>query len=213
MEDAFEIRKCIERDIPAVKKLHIQLFPVRYDDDFFTGLLADTAIARVLVDKATSKIVGVATGFFQRKSTDTLGLGYGSNVVTVFYLSTFGIHADYRRKQLGHRLLRYMLDLAKSACESDVVVLHVKTLNEAAIAFYEKNGFVLVKRKKDHYNIGGRDYDALKMCHHFTHKGRESMFPAPGYVDLLSSCIVRVLSCCFPKAEDEDLLIKDEKNE
>ena len=78
------------------------------------------------------------------------------------YIMTIGVVDECRRFGLGTKLLNYTIDLINKMWTScDVIYLHVVDYNEAAIRFYEKNGFRTLKRMKDHYLIFEKEYDAL----------------------------------------------------
>ena len=45
----------------------------------------------------------------------------------------------------------------------EIIYLHVVDYNETAIKFYERNGFVMHRRNKSHYEIFSKSYDALTL--------------------------------------------------
>ncbi len=118
------VRTMTAPDVDAVRALHIHLFPVRYENDFFTSLLEDpTYVALVLVEERSGRIVGVATGFDRAKSLDC----FGWNSTHTVYLSTFGVHADYRKRGLGSTLwVRFLEELQRTRSTLACVQLHVK---------------------------------------------------------------------------------------
>ncbi len=167
---ALVVRAVEERDLPAVRKLHKQLFPVRYDEAFFLSLLSDEMLA--VVAEQEGKLVGVATGLLKHKPTDLFGLGYGENFLVLFYLATFGVAPSHQRHGVGTLLLENFLVLITRVAKPDCVVLHAKTQNEAARNFYEARKFLEIRRKKEHYHIGGHAFDAVKFGIALTEKGK-----------------------------------------
>lgn len=169
------VRTLTPADIPAVRALHLELFPVRYGAAFYQELPDATRyVALVLVDDAAGgRVVGVATGFF---STRSLGwTPWDSSTARIVYLATFGVHESVRRRGLGTLLLQRFRDEVQRVRPVDALVLHVKTLNTAAVAFYEAHAFAHYRLRSNHYRINGQRYDALKMVLPLSDRGREML--------------------------------------
>lgn len=66
------------------------------------------------------------------------------------YINNVAVHPDYRRMGIGSGLLR---ELEKKALELKLsfLTLEVRSGNSAAIALYERLGFVPVGRRKNYY--------------------------------------------------------------
>ncbi len=69
-------------------------------------------------------------------------------------LNNIAVKKEYRRMGLGQMLLDSALALCKE-CES--MTLEVRVSNTAAIAFYKKNGFELIGRRRDFYSYPTED--------------------------------------------------------
>ena len=154
------------------------------------------------------KTIGVASGFYKRKPTDFFSFGYGDNFVDIFYLSTFGIDKAYQKQGIGSVLFKYLLKILDEDGAIDLIDLHVKDLNETASNFYTKLGFEITKRKPNHYEIGGKRYNALKMVFAKSKKGKDFV------VEQKTTLVKRVYTffgCPYNDALDE--LIMDEKQE
>ena len=186
--DGFLIRDIERRDLDAVKNLHIHCFPVRYGTDFFESLFTDQMLCLVLVEKVSEKIVGVSSAFCKTKYTDFFGIGLSQ--VKVLYICTFGLHSSIRGKGLGSIMFSQTLERSKTFFGTmDCVLLHVKTLNEGAIGFYEKKGFKLVKMNESHYYIENRYFDALKMILVLTEDGKQLLNRRTSFfIDLCCKC-------------------------
>ncbi len=63
---------------------------------------------------------------------------------------TLGVRTAYRRQGYGQELLTGIIDLAK-AKGALMISLEARVSNQAAIALYEKNGFVRVAIRKQYY--------------------------------------------------------------
>lgn len=77
---------------------------------------------------------------------------------------TIGIVDECRRLGLGTRLLNHAISLLKlqwPACE--IIYLHVVDYNESALRFYlnNRNRFIKHKVINDHYDIKGKNYNAV----------------------------------------------------
>jgi ribosomal protein S18 acetylase RimI-like enzyme len=55
------------------------------------------------------------------------------------------------------------------------IYLDMVTYNHAAAKFYQKNGFNLMRTKKDHYTIEGNSYDAYVYVWHGDGKRRRAV--------------------------------------
>ena len=75
-----------------------------------------------------------------------------------FYIATIGVDIGARHQGLATRLLRRL-----ERRKFDTISLHVAVINQSAIAFYERNGFVVTRRVRHYY---GRNDDALYMQKH-----------------------------------------------
>jgi hypothetical protein len=126
----------------------------------------------------------------------------------VFYLSTFGIEKHYQKQGIGKVLFEFVLKMLEEDGHVDLIDLHVKTLNEIASEFYLKMGFEVTKRKQNHYTIGGKKYNALKMVYPKSKKGKSFL---EDQRNTLVKRIYAFFGCPYNEALDE--LIMDEKME
>lgn len=85
------------------------------------------------------------------------GLWFDGDVATVM---TIGVAHEAQRRGLGSRLLEALVDRARQL-RARSVMLEVRVDNDAAIALYERHGFVTVGRRPRYYHPGG--IDALVM--------------------------------------------------
>jgi ribosomal-protein-alanine N-acetyltransferase len=97
------------------------------------------ATARSVVADVAGEIVGFAIGYRARRG--------------VAHVLTLDVHPDFRRRGLGHELMRAVL----SGLAEDGAVetrLEVDVRNAGAIAFYERLGFRPLRRLEDYYAAG-----------------------------------------------------------
>lgn len=158
-----KIRAMRPPDLEAVRALHVHLFPVRYESDFFVSLLEDPSyVALVLAEERSGRIVGVATGFDRAKSLDC----FGWNTVRTVYMSTFGVHADYRKRGLGSTLwTRFLEELCKSRSTLACVQLHVKVGQRGARPCHRCHHGIMIIARSDSSRLA----DAQRRCHCVLH--------------------------------------------
>ena len=97
------------------------------------------ATARGVVAEVGGEIAGFAIGYRSRRG--------------VAHVLTLDVHPDFRRRRLGHALMRGVLSrmAADGATETR---LEVDVRNAGAIAFYERLGFQPLRRLEDYYAAG-----------------------------------------------------------
>lgn len=153
----------VERDdVQELKDLHMECFPIQYDDIFFEnicngkGFKNASLYTQVAVELESSTIVGCILGQFS-KSTKCEDNGFFSELKNqakdVFYVLTLGLRNEYRRSGLGTALLLESLNYAKKNNDCGAVYLHVIHYNKAAMKFYEKNGFIFLRELDEFYVI------------------------------------------------------------
>jgi ribosomal-protein-alanine N-acetyltransferase len=68
---------------------------------------------------------------------------------TIAYIQTIEVHPGSRRRGIAAGLLSHAEDSARTACAT-AIWLHVDVENSAAIALYERSGYVR-KRREEHF--------------------------------------------------------------
>lgn len=84
------------------------------------------------------------------------------------HLMNFAVHPMWRRKGVGHRLLKKMVDSGVSAGRH-VISLEVRPSNHGAKALYQKTGFKVIGRRPRYYD--DTKEDAVIMARALTPKG------------------------------------------
>jgi ribosomal-protein-alanine N-acetyltransferase len=74
-----------------------------------------------------------------------------------FEVHTIGVDPAYQGRGIGRALLDNLLAFADRSGGGGTVFLEVRTDNAAAIALYERNGFVTVGVRKRYYRVSGAD--------------------------------------------------------
>ena len=87
---------------------------------------------------------------------DTVGYVGMMHVLDEGYISNVAVSPQHRRKGLGDMLIKELLVRAEKL-ELSFVTLEVRAGNAAAIALYEKHGFVKVGQRKNYYDLPKED--------------------------------------------------------
>mmetsp|Transcript_32958 Transcript_32958/g.108873 ORF Transcript_32958/g.108873 Transcript_32958/m.108873 type:complete len:250 (-) Transcript_32958:71-820(-) len=168
--DGVAFRDLAPADLPALRELQTALFPVRYNDSFYERLFSPGYFTLVGIDAAPP-----SDGSFE--GTTVAGGGALVAVASVritsdwrvAYIMTLGVDHRYRRRGLGARALRLCLRATCERSRCQLAQLHVKSLNEAAVAFYNSMGFQADEAEghaglcRAHYLIEGEPYDAFAL--------------------------------------------------
>jgi len=133
--------------IPAVTRIELELFPTSpwSEAQFWSELAADHRM--LLVAKDDDELVGYA------------GINIGDVESEIM---TIAVRPSHQGQGLGSALLRQMLDASDTASVPQVL-LEVAVGNDAAIALYERFGFVRNGVRPNYY---GQGIDALLMERH-----------------------------------------------
>ena len=146
------VRRAVERDIPAILSLLVQVNRVHYEGrpDLFKPATKYTAgeLENIIADDQTPVFVCVD------ESGAVLGHGFcgfqqhlNSNLLTdvkTLYIDDICVDEAARGQGAGRALYAHILDFARaSGCHN--VTLNVWTCNPGAMAFYEKLGLAPYK--------------------------------------------------------------------
>lgn len=165
-------------DLPDLKELQDILFPVKYSDKFYEGLLEPDVVTLMVIqchcqpdvvgkngcpheDRVpggkciTHQVVGVATGRAKE-------LRSGCQKAKEGYITTLGVHPSLRHMGIGALLVNEVNNLLwKIGCTS--VGLHVKEDNDIAIRMYLNAGFSKAEHLLNHYHIEGVYHNAFRL--------------------------------------------------
>jgi ribosomal protein S18 acetylase RimI-like enzyme len=164
------IYRSVEKDdIQGLKDLHIECFPIRYEDIFFEnicngkGFKNIALFTQVAIEVESSLIVGCILGQFiesQKCDDDGFFNEMRQPAKDVFYILTLGLREKYRRSGLGTDLLLSCLKYAAKNSSCGAIYLHVIHDNRAAIKFYEKNGFSFLRELVEFYCIDDKHHSS-----------------------------------------------------
>jgi len=135
------IRPMEERDLSIVKDIENLSFSAPWSEELFIKELTENEHAHYFVLLYDEKIVGYA------------GLWIVMNDAQVTHIA---IHPDYRRRQLGEKLFKYLLNFA-IAKQVERFSLEVRVSNIAAQKLYRKYGLVPGGIRKQYYTDNQED--------------------------------------------------------
>jgi N-alpha-acetyltransferase 50 len=130
-----------EKSVEQLRCLNADIFPVKYNDKFYTEALASPSDL-VRLAFVGDQLVGAVCCRRERPSAD-------SSAPRV-YIMTLGVLAPYRDLGIGRGLLEHVLAAADGDGYAEVY-LHVQVGNDDALAFYEHFGFSVKERIPNYY--------------------------------------------------------------
>lgn len=148
-----QIRRATDKDLDAVNSLLRQVLEVhasgrpdifksgtkKYMDDELIEIFNNDKTPVFVAANENNEIVGYAFCVF--KFTDN------NNVLKKrkeFYIDDLCVDEKYRGQNIGKSILEYVCDFASNE-GFDAITLNVWNLNQSAIKFYEKCGFLPLK--------------------------------------------------------------------
>ena len=81
---------------------------------------------------------------------------------------TLGVNETHRRRGLGTRAIREIIHMLRERTPVEPILLHVKTENAGAVAFYQRLGFRIDEAtgfSENHYLIDGKHYHAYELTY------------------------------------------------
>lgn len=176
-------------DLQLLEQIHVDLFPVRYERDFFldvvngNGIISwgavDTSRSDELIGFVTTKMVSAQDSEIE----DLFSYNCLRKGSTLVYILTLGVVDRYRNLGIASSLVQEVIKYATSIINCRGVYLHVISYNQPAISFYEKMLFNLVRRLPMFYYIEGQNYDSFLFVY-YVH-GELSPCSLMGFLEVL----------------------------
>lgn len=142
---AIQIRKATERELPIIKQLALDIWPVTYASILSPeqlNYMLDLFYSLAALEKDYNK-----QGYFffilniENEDAGYAGLELKEN--NTAHLHKIYLSADHQGKGLGKQLIHFIIDFAKNA-GAQSLTLHVNRHNKA-LQFYQAVGFEIVK--------------------------------------------------------------------
>ncbi|KAG1707983.1 hypothetical protein DVH05_024635 [Phytophthora capsici] len=215
-ERVIYFRDLVSWDIPQVRVLHEEWFPIRYNQAFYDGaaqgMWMETGgplFARLAVEMQPSPDLQmpVQPSPDSRREENILGAVTASTLplskvddpdlispddwehTHIMYILTLGTKSSVRRMGIASALLQECIAQAGRQPHCGAVYLHVKADNLSARHFYEKNGFQNLRYLQDYYMIDGVRHDAFLYIRYVN-----GAAPQSGWFDLITRPLFALFS-------------------
>ncbi|KDQ21426.1 hypothetical protein BOTBODRAFT_25866 [Botryobasidium botryosum FD-172 SS1] len=131
-------------NLGTLRKLNSVIFPVKYSERFYKDVLLPEAEDFCKLVYYNDLPVGTICCRIERS---------GPEGEAKLYIMTMGVLAPYRSRSLGSEALKQILASAASSQKPKIthVYLHVQVSNDGAKRFYERQGFVELKKEEGYY--------------------------------------------------------------
>uniref|UniRef100_A0A7E4ZZU9 N-alpha-acetyltransferase 60 n=1 Tax=Panagrellus redivivus TaxID=6233 RepID=A0A7E4ZZU9_PANRE len=158
------VRKLNVNDAAKARELSAVSFPIYYPMDYFIDSFAnqDRCFSAGIFDPYPDGILlGFVIALPDYVADEDRAQFYSDaerdliekNDRKVAYIASLAVHPQAMRRRIGTRLINSLLFyLQQSKPETSCVFLHVKTDNDRAMQFYERNQFIRHSFIKDYYN-------------------------------------------------------------
>ena len=169
------------QDRLRIQELYEEWFPVVYQDEFYEQLVlhrmphtGDPLYTCVAVDAddpddtVVACVVGAVVDAQKLNiASRRLLLSDQERYRRLFYIMTLGTTSEYRQVGLGTAMMQKCIEEVVRDPMCGVLYLHVITLNDSAIRFYERLGFWRVQEIPDYYTIDGENYNCYLYAKYF----------------------------------------------
>lgn len=222
-------------DLEVLEQIHCDLFPIRYESEFFLNVVHGCeivswgAVDRSRPGNQSDELVGFVTARIvvaeESEIWDMLRYETSRTDQTLVYILTLGVLESYRNHGVATSLIREVIKYASSIPSCRAVYLHVIAYNNPAICFYKKMAFQCVRRLADFYYIKGQHHDSYLFVY-YVNGGRSPCSP----LDIVAAVATYMRSLCkslasrlwnsdekimrWPKCKDKGCLLvaQDKRN-
>ncbi|CAH9070836.1 unnamed protein product [Cuscuta epithymum] len=192
-------------DLKVLEKIHEDLFPIRYESEFFQNVVNGRDIVSWgAVDcnrpnDQCDELIGFVTArtMNARESEvdDLIRFDPSKPDQTLVYVLTLGVLESYRNLGIASSLIHEVIKYAASMPTCQAVYLHVISYNHAAILLYQKMSFKCERRLHSFYLINGHHHDAFLFIY-YVNSGRSPCSPLEVFTVLISYAKSRFKSIC-----------------
>ncbi|PIK47436.1 hypothetical protein BSL78_15687 [Apostichopus japonicus] len=167
VRETFKLRLLCPEDVPEVKALCGDWFPVEYPDSWYHDITSDSrfhSLAAVINNEIVGLLVSEvkARARLHREDSTILSSAFPS-ITQVAYILSLGVVSTFRRLGIATALLTNLLNYLNTHDKLNIkaVYLHVLASNTNAISFYEKHSFRRHEYLPYYYAIRGKGKDGL----------------------------------------------------
>lgn len=181
-------------DLEVLEKIHGELFPIRYEAEFFhsvvngRGIVSWGAVDRAQPASQNDELIGFVTARVviakESEIEDLIRFESPKSDETLVYILTLGVAESYRNIGVASSLIREVIKYASSITTCRAAYLHVISYNNPAIHLYKRMSFHCVRKLDSFYFINGQHYDAYLFIY-YVNGGRSRCSPMLELVALL----------------------------
>ncbi|KAL2542438.1 Acyl-CoA N-acyltransferases (NAT) superfamily protein [Abeliophyllum distichum] len=163
-------RRVQPSDLEVLEKIHGDLFPIRYESEFFQNvvngrdIMSWGAVDCSRPNEKSDELIGFITARFvlatESEIEDLVSLDSSKSNQTLVYILTLGVVESYRNFGIASSLIREVIKYASSIPTCRAIYLHVISYNNPAIHLYKKLSFHCLRRLYNYYFINGQHYDS-----------------------------------------------------
>ncbi|XP_047338085.1 histone acetyltransferase MCC1-like [Impatiens glandulifera] len=167
---AISYRPIQPSDLDVLMRLHTDLFPVRYEPEFYQKVVTGQELSWGAVDRnrpngQNDELIGFVTARIlpakDSEVEDLLSCNMSKNDLKLIYILTLGVVESYRNHGIAVSLIKEVKKYAATIPTCRGVYLHVILYNNPAIHLYQKMSFQCVRRLYSFYFINGQHFDAF----------------------------------------------------
>ncbi|XP_022746242.1 histone acetyltransferase MCC1-like [Durio zibethinus] len=209
-------------DLEILEQIHSDLFPVRYESEFFQNvvngrdIVSWAAVDRSRPNGKSDEPIGFVTARIVLAKDSEIAdlLSYDSTKVdqTLVYILTLGVVEAYRNLGIATALIHEVIKYASSIPVCRAVYLHVISYNNPAIHLYKKMSFKCVRRLQGFYFINGQHYDSYLFVF-YLNGGRSPCSPLE-FVTFVVNCMktgLKSVAAKLIKNEDKGVRLPKHK--
>lgn len=181
-------------DIDVLEQIHTDIFPIRYESEFFQNVVNGRDIVSwAAVDRSrpnqSDELVGFVTAriVLAKESEISDQIRSSKSDQTLVYILTLGVVESYRNRGIASSLIREVIRYASAIPTCRGVYLHVISYNNAAIHLYQKMSFNCIRRLYGFYLINGQHYDSYLFVY-YVNGGRSPCSPLE-LVTIMATCV------------------------
>ncbi|XP_027162384.1 histone acetyltransferase MCC1 [Coffea eugenioides] len=173
-------------DLEVLERIHCDLFPIRYETEFFHNVVHGRdivswgAVDRNRPNGHSDELIGFLTARIvmakDSEVEDLLRFDSSKSDQTLVYILTLGVVDSYRNFGIASSLIREAIKYAANISNCRAVYLHVISYNNPAIHLYKKMSFQCVRRLHAFYFINGQHYDSYLFIY-YVNGGRSPCSP------------------------------------
>lgn len=198
-----QLRFLSPSDIPEVKKLCAEWFPIEYPDVWYQEIATNPKFYS-LAATYYSRIIGLIVCEIKQKSklnkedADILAPGF-PNTVQVAYILSLGVVVDFRNHGIGSLLLDSLLSnlTTKEHINCKAAYLHVLSTNQNAIHFYERRNFGAHSYLPYYYSIQGKPRDGYSYVLYIN--GGKPPWSVFDYLSHCGTLLTKLQPCALPR--------------